>query len=419
MRIQRLEIENFRGIRKMQLDFHPRLNVFAGVNGIGKTTILNALSRTIDIARLNNVAGSERQELENRGLIYPDDIQLGTEQARLRLQLHFRDQCISTMASSRPDEISSDLADYFPGTGTELPHRFFSEERSALAGTWSPSEKTINRIAEIDPWIKAIINDTTHFSHYFNWISEREALENNKLRRFIDSGKEFGKDHFVRDHTLQLVKNAVEEITGFAGLFHDRELYEFTLRKNVGSEENILLFSQLSSGEQHLVAFVTMIAVYLALSFPEAENPLHEEAVFLIDALELHLHPSWQRELIPKLLHSFPNCQFIITTHSPQVLGNVKPESIFLLKREDDEIVCEQPDESYGMTMDRVLELVMDEESRPNQKIREDIESLFEHISREEFDKASDLIKALKQDIPSDPEVIRAEMLLHKNGLSL
>ncbi len=419
MKIQQLKIKNFRGIRELEINFHPRLNVFAGKNGIGKTTVLNALGRTLGIARLNHVTGNERKDLESNVVIRANHIQLGADQADIRLQLSFRDQIISTNVSSNPEKITSDFFTYFPEAEAKLPHKIFAEDRTTMTGTWSPSKKTINRIAEIDPWIKAIINDTTHCSYYFNWISEREALENNKLRRFLDSGKIFGKDDFERDQVLQQVKTAVEDITGFAGLFHDRELYEFTLRKNVGTEENTLLFPQLSSGEQHLVAFVTMIAVYLAATFREAKKPLKEKAVFLIDAVELHLHPSWQREIIPKLLSTFPNCQFIITTHSPQVLGNVKPESIFLLKREDDEIICDQPDESYGMTMDRVLELVMDETARPSKEVQKHIEDLFEHISRKKFDKAVDLIKTLKKDIPTDPDLIRAEMLLHMKGLSL
>lgn len=419
MRIQRLKIENFRGIRKMQLDFHPQLNVFAGKNGIGKTTILDALGKTLGIARLHHVTGNERQDLESRAIIPPDHIQLGAKQADIRLQFSFRGKTVSTSVSSNPEEIISDFFTHFPEAEVRLPYRAFEENRTIMTGTEAPNEKTRNRIAEIDPWIGAIVDDATRYSYYFNWISEREALENNKLRRFLDSGKVFGMDDFERDNVLQQVKTAIEEITGFAGLFHDRELYEFTLRKKNGTEENTLFFSQLSSGEQHLVAFVVTLAVFLAFSFPEAENPLHEDAVFLIDAVDLHLHPSWQRELIPKLLRSFPHCQFIITTHSPQILGNIKPESVFLLKREDDGIICEQPDESYGMTMDRLLELVMDEESRPNRKVRENIESLFEHVSRKEFDKAFDLIKILKEDIPTDPDLIRAEILLHKKGLSL
>ncbi|MCI5147525.1 MAG: hypothetical protein D3923_18820, partial [Candidatus Electrothrix sp. AR3] len=266
---------------------------------------------------------------------------------------------------------------------------------------------------------RAIVDDTTYYGHYFNWISEQESKENSRLRRFIDSGKVFGKDPFEKDTVLQAVKTVIGEITDFTGLFHDRERYGFTLEKNIGNETNTLFFSQLSSGEQHLVAFAAAMAVFLVASFPEAENPLQAEAVFMIDALELHLHPSWQRELIPKLLHSFPNCQFIITTHSPQVLGNVRPESIFILKREGNEIISEQPDESYGMTMDRLLELVMDEESRPNKEIREQITTLFEHLSRDEFEQALELVKILKKDIPNDPAMIRAEILLYKHGLSI
>ncbi|MCI5209549.1 MAG: hypothetical protein D3910_12345, partial [Candidatus Electrothrix sp. ATG2] len=381
--------------------------------------ILDALGRTIDVARLNNVAGIERQEVENRGLISPDDIQLGAEQACLMLQLHFRDQLISTTASSRPEEMSSDLADYFPGTGTELPHRFFSEERSALAGTYVPDAKTKDTVYGIDRMMGVVIDNVTRYGTFFRWIADREALENNKLRKFIDSGKVFGQDHFEQDSTLQLVKKVLEDITEFGGLFYDRELYSFTVRKNSGGEEDSLLFSQLSAGEKHLVSLVVAIAVYLAVVFPETENPLHGEAILMIDAIELHMHPSWQREIIPKLLHSFPNCQFIITTHSPQVLGNVKPESVFLLRRDGQDVICEQPDESYGMTMDRVLEFVMDETARPNKKVQKNIENLFDHISRKEFDKAANLIKTLKEDIPTDPDVIRAEMVLHKKGLSL
>jgi predicted ATP-binding protein involved in virulence len=419
MKIQRLEIENFCGIRELQIKFHPQLNVFAGKNGVGKTTILDALSKTLNVARLNHITGNERHNLESKVIIRPNAIHIGAKQARIKLHLSLRGKTVSTSVSSAPEEITSDLFTHFPEAEIALPGVAFDENRTMMTGVYVPNETIRNKVAELDPFVAEIISAASGHGHYFSWISSREALENNRLRRFIDQGKIFGKDHFERDHILQLVKTAVEDITGFAGLFHDRELSEFTLRKNFGTEEDTLLFSQLSSGEQHLVSFVAAIAVFLAHNFPEAENPLAEEAVFLIDALELHLHPSWQREIIPKLLRSFPNCQFIITTHSPQVLGNVKPESVFLLKREENNIICEQPDESYGMTMDRLLELVMEEQSRPNKEVQERIESLLEHISRKEFDKASDLIRMLKEDIPTDPEVIRAEMLLHKNGLSL
>jgi len=403
----------------MRIDFHPQLNVFAGKNGIGKTTILNALEKTLDIAHLNHVTGNERRDLESLAIISLHDIQIGAEFARVRLQFSFRDKHISTTVSSKPEEMASDLITHFPQAGLRLPHRSFSENRSTMTGMYAPNEKIRNIISGVDPIMGSIIDDTTRYGHSFAWISDREDLENNRLRKFIDSGKEFGRDHFEKDKILQTVKKAIADITGFAGLFHDREKYGFTVQKHLGSEEDILLFSQLSSGEQHLVAFVATIAVYLAVSFPKAEKPLHGEAVFMTDAIELHLHPFWQREIIPRLLNSFPNCQFIITTHSPQILGNVRPDSVFILKRADNNIIYEKPDESYGMTMDRLLELVMEEVARPAAPIHEQIEILFECISRKEFDKACDIIKSLKKEIPTDPDLIRAEMLLLRKGLCL
>jgi predicted ATP-binding protein involved in virulence len=404
MKIKRLDIENFRGIRKMRIDFHPQLNVFAGKNGAGKTTVLNALGRAIEIAYLNHVTGNERQALESRLVINPGYIRVGEKNACIKLQFSLRGKEIGTTVSSNPEDMTSDLIFHFPEAGIRLPSQYFLEERFAFSDA-SLTERSL-------PY-------TTRFGWAFAWISEREDLENSRLRKFIDSGKEFGKDHFEKDGTLQSVKNAVAEITGFAGLFNDREKKGFTLRKRLGIVEEVFFFSQLSYGEQHLVAFAATIAVFLADSFPEAENPLHGEAVIMADAIEFHLHPSWQREIIPRLLAAFPNCQFIVTTHSPQVLGNVKPESVFILKETDAGVICEKPDESYGMTMDRLLELVMDDESRSAEAVRKQLEKLFEHISRKEFDKALDIVTSLKTAIPTDPDLIRAEMMLHRKGMGL
>lgn len=413
MRLQRLEIENFRGIREMRIDFHPQLNVFIGENGMGKTTILRALGKTIDIARLDQVTGNERQNLESWAIINLHDIPAGVDHARVRLQFSLGDKNIRTTVSSIPEEMTSDLITHFPETRIPLPHRTFSEDRSTITGAYTPNKTLKNILSGLDPIIASIVKDITSYGYPFAWISDREALENNRLRQFIDSGKKFGQDHFEKDKILQTVKKAIADFTGFDGLFDDRERNGFTVRKSLGIEEETLLFSQLSSGEQHLIAFVLTIAVNLTVNFPEAENPLHGEAVYMIDAIELHVHPSWQRKIIPKLLALFPNCQFVITTHSPQVIGNVKPESVFILKRHNRDIVYEQPDETYGMSIDRIVELVMNDESRPD-TVRNDLDKIFELIERNKIQDAKNLIAILKEDMPTDPELLRAEMLVRR-----
>jgi len=92
----------------MRIDFHRRLNVFVGENGIGKTTILNALGKTIDIARLNHVIGNELKDLESLAIIKPHDIHMGAKNAHLKLRLLLRDKRINTTVGSKPEQLTSD-----------------------------------------------------------------------------------------------------------------------------------------------------------------------------------------------------------------------------------------------------------------------------------------------------------------------
>lgn len=65
---------------------------------------------------------------------------------------------------------------------------------------------------------------------------------------------------------------------------------------------------------------------------PDSQNPLEEDAVILIDELDLHLHPKWQKEIVDDLKRTFPNCQFIVSTHSPFVIQSLNAEELFDIK---------------------------------------------------------------------------------------
>ena len=77
------------------------------------------------------------------------------------------------------------------------------------------------------------------------------------------------------------------------------------------------------------------LARRMALANPGRENPLEGTGVVLIDELELHMHTSWQRKVLGVLKETFPNIQFIITTHSPQILGELDDKyNLVYLKKE-------------------------------------------------------------------------------------
>ena len=90
--------------------------------------------------------------------------------------------------------------------------------------------------------------------------------------------------------------------------------------------------SQLSDGERGVLALVLDIARRLSQANPSLDDPLRNgEAIVLIDELDLHLHPKWQRTIVDHLTGVFPRCQFIATTHSPQLVASVEPEQIQVL----------------------------------------------------------------------------------------
>jgi predicted ATP-binding protein involved in virulence len=121
--------------------------------------------------------------------------------------------------------------------------------------------------------------------------------------------------------------------------------------------------------------------------------------------------------IIPRLTKTFPNCQFIITTHSPQVLSHVQPESIYLLKKVGEDIVVTKPQYSYGRDSNRILEDLMDETERPAE-IQDQLGELFSLIHQGHLSEAQQLVEQLSETIgASEPELGKAEVMIKRREI--
>jgi predicted ATP-binding protein involved in virulence len=128
----------------------------------------------------------------------------------------------------------------------------------------------------------------------------------------------------------------------------------------------------------------------------------------MVDELDLHLHPTWQRRVIHDLKTTFPSLQFIATTHSPQLIGEAEPNEIRLLDGGE----TTMPPRSFGIDSSRVLEEVMGTRSR-NQSVEDALTQLFKFIDDEDFDSARSLLTEVEVKLGSDdPEVTRARALM-------
>jgi predicted ATP-binding protein involved in virulence len=101
----------------------------------------------------------------------------------------------------------------------------------------------------------------------------------------------------------------------------------------------------LSLGYKTVIAWTVDLAARLINRYPQSEDPLAEPAVVLVDEIDLHLHPKWQRTIMSFLTERFPNTQFIVTAHSPLVVQAAKNANIVLLRREGDRVVIDNDPE--------------------------------------------------------------------------
>ena len=134
--------------------------------------------------------------------------------------------------------------------------------------------------------------------------------------------------------------------------------------------------------------------------------------------MELHLHPRWQRDIIPALKKTFPNCQFIVTTHSPQVISHVHPEGVFILERDEEKgLIIMGAQGSYGRDSNSILEDLMEVPERP-QTIKDSLQQLFKFIDDGNLEGAKELRGELAAEIGDDePEFVRADVLIRRKEI--
>ena len=214
--------------------------------------------------------------------------------------------------------------------------------------------------------------------------------------RSLEEAQHWREDQSYRDGQLEAVRRAMTEKTGLKNPEHRQGLH---VTKN-GVD---LLVSQLSSGEQTFLALAGDLARRLAMLNPDLPDPLQGPGIVLIDEIELHLHPRWQRVILPWLTETFPGCQFVITTHSPQVLGRVHADSIRVLHPgADGRIEVGIPRAAYGRDSSEILLAVLGADER-DAEIKARLDLLEDAIGAGRLSEAATLLESLRQEIEGEP----------------
>jgi predicted ATP-binding protein involved in virulence len=418
MKIKKLHLKNFRGIADLQFDFHEGVSTLVGVNGAGKSSILDGTA--ILLSKLTSAISSTKPGGRQFGT---DDIRNGANTATGWIQVE-HDGClfdwmVTKTRAGRPHETTSELGgakdiaqhiQHMLESNNDAPVPlavFYPVNRAVLDIPVRIREKhTFDQIAA---HYGALTGAQNNFRLFFEWFREREDVENEEYRRKWQSS--LVPRHAANvpgDRQLEAVRQAIPYfLPGFSNLHVQRQPHRMVINKD--HEE--LIVNQLSDGEKCTLALVGDLARRLALAYPGLDNPLQAPGIVLVDEIDLHLHPGWQRRVVPALQRAFPNCQFILTTHSPQVVSEVPSQQIWILDAKAEK--WEHPQGAYGLDSNRILEDVMDVPERP-QEIKAKLTSIFRQIDQNELQQARQGIEALRFEIGDDPELTKAAVLIRR-----
>ncbi|MGK7905597.1 MAG: AAA family ATPase [Hormoscilla sp.] len=430
MRVKRLSIKGFRGIDQMTLELDTdEPTVIIGINGVGKSSILDCISILLSwfTGRIQNQSKSasgrpfQNEDITNKDSETHNEIDILHDSQKVTWSLTKarnggrKDTSKLTELETVVEKIDSQLS---KDPLFNLPVVIFYATNRVVLDIPLRIRKQHSFEQQIDTYDGALESGELDLRIFFEWFRNQEDIENeDKLEVFRQQEykKEIEYDMIkYRDVELEAVREAIYSLIPE---FSNLRVRRYPLRMTLEKEGEELIVNQLSDGEKCLLAMVGDLARRLAIANPGLSDPLQGKGVVLIDEIELHLHPKWQREIIPALTRTFPNCQFIVTTHSPQVVSHVKPQGIYILEKEGDKIVAKRPSSSFGRDSNRILEDLMDVPERP-QDIKDRLLDLFRLIDKGDINGAKELRQQLAKEIGTDePEFVSADVLIRRREI--
>lgn len=376
MKLNRIILENYRCYQNLAIDLHPQTTVLVANNGQGKTTILDAIRVALwpyvsqfDLAKGAFVDPANTITIDDVRIVKANDTNPSTavgvldEMARQMPSSvkatgdygegdvawqRYRDS-EATKSQTKDDKPSRELKTYakqlqqdvrnleqapesLPVFGYYGTGRLWKEKRLTEAKKGSKTnDESIRTFAFRD-----CLDPASSYRQFEEWFTSayKKVLEHQIQQ--LQQGATFIDVDPALKIPVKVVQDAVNEVLKPVGWKH----LQFSQRDNslVLRHENygVMKAEQLSDGIKNILAMVADIAyrcVLLNGHLGEAAA-IDSNGIVMIDEVDMHLHPQWQQTVIGSLQDAFPNIQFVLTTHSPQVLSTVPAECIRIIKHE-------------------------------------------------------------------------------------
>ena len=370
MIIKKIEIENFKGIEKVEFKFAEKFNLLAGNNGTGKTSALEAIIVALG-AFLSGIDGVKSIHFTKDEIRREKEL-LGDGSTNIRYKTPVTVKCELVLDGTdfeftrRKVSVKSSRSTIEPRDICRKANELISNSESILPVV---SYQSFSRIAnqKRDKWSNPFGDD---FSRSVGYTDCLEDASNTKmLQNWCKKMEEVSWQLDKKIAEYEAVKKAVSKFMSIMleddniRVYYDKRMDELVYSN---SKEDLPI-RILSSGFRTLIGMVYDISYRMAILNPNLRKNIVDETpgIVLIDEIDMHLHPKWQWKISEALKETFPKVQFITTTHSPIVLSSCKNDRIIILDNdENNNLEIEYEESKKGWQINDVLEKVMETSNR-------------------------------------------------------
>jgi predicted ATP-binding protein involved in virulence len=439
--LRRVQLRNYRCFADLTIDLDERLTVLIARNGAGKTTVLDAIAAAfgtfvgsfhtgkgggIDIEDVRLV--ETHPQLHAMEPQYPAAIEAEGEMGGQTLQWARR---LNTPKSGTTIKEAQPLTQ----VGKRMQRAVTDQQPVLLPliayyGTgrlWNQKKKTEKKVFESEFYSRTAgyqdcLDPASSYKFVVDWF-RYAARADSDLR---NQQRERMGGRYVEMDTpysplMDAVRQAVDACLSISGWHNLRWSFTHQALVMEHADFGVLQVNQLSDGVRNMIAMVADIAYRMT----RLNNDLGREAaretpgLVLIDEVDMHLHPEWQQVVLRHLTQAFPRVQFVVTTHSPQVISTVPHHQVRVLAENvaGEDVAAIPSTQTYGRSNADVLQAVMDVSPEPLLPESDSLRCYMALVeqgdwrSQETTGLRTELEKVLGADHPS---LIRADMVMRR-----
>ncbi len=408
MYLNKILVKNFKAITDMELEFTPGVNLLIGDNGVGKSSLLEAIVIAMS-GMFKGISG-----VSTKGIMQND----------IHFKMTGRGDASTEISYGVPTEITAFIDKEFylkkfresedgnsrtkmedNGIGKEMQKKVnSSEEILPLLCFQSDARVWQMRRGDFGKELKKKLNDRRcGYIGCLDYSLDIKGIQAWCLKMELAA---FQKKMPIREYEAfkHIVSRFMQKINGLdvvPEIYYSSQLEEMVYQEG----ETTMPVTMLSAGYQSLLWIVMNLAYRWALLNPDiTENVNEAKGIVLIDEIDMHLHPKWQWNIVNALEETFPNVQFILTTHSPIVISSCQNEHLILITDDQDVVYLEN---AYGYSVQDVLNFRQGTLDKP-EKIKSLTDSFDLAMEDDNYNKAEEFLDVMENVLGKDHADVRA-----------